>query len=96
MKEQGYQKKITKFLEDNGAYVVKVIAANRKGIPDILACYKGYFIGIEVKVPEKMGNTTKLQDYNIKKIREAGGYAFVASDTKVLEGILREVDYAKQ
>ena len=91
-KEQDYQRKIIKFLEDHGAYVIKVISASKKGVPDVIACYKGYFIGIEVKTPEKIKNTTKLQDYNIKKIRQANGYALVASDTKDLESILKEID----
>lgn len=42
------------------------------GIPDILACYRGKFLGIEVKGGSSYG-LTDLQKYNLKKIREAGG-----------------------
>lgn len=46
------------------------------GIPDILGCYHGRFIGIEMKVPGK--EATTLQKYVIKEIIKAGGRAGVA------------------
>lgn len=49
MKEQDIQRKIIKYLESVGAYVVKVVASNKSGTPDILACYRGIFLAIEVK-----------------------------------------------
>lgn len=47
----------------------------KSGIPDILACVNGYFVGVEVKAQN--GKPSDLQLYNIKKIREAGGFAVV-------------------
>jgi len=96
MREQDYQRKIVKHLESLGAYVVKVVAASKKGVPDILACYKGKFIAIEVKTPTTRKNTTKLQDYNLNKVRQAAGYAMVAVDIEDLECILNEIDYEGQ
>jgi Holliday junction resolvase len=79
MTEQQVQRKIIKWLEDNDYYVVKVISASKSGVPDILACSPdGKFVAIEVKTPQKKNNTSKLQDYNLNKIRECGGIAFVA------------------
>lgn len=46
------------------------------GIPDIICCYKGRFIGIEVKRPG--GKVSKLQEITIKKVTAAGGITFVA------------------
>ena len=82
MKEQIVQKKIIKYLESKGAYVVKVVSASKKGVPDIIACYKGKFIAIEVKAPGKERNVTELQKYNLEKIREAGGISLVASQVE--------------
>lgn len=45
------------------------------GIPDILACVNGYFVGIEIKAQK--GKPSELQLYNVKKIREAGGFAMI-------------------
>lgn len=47
----------------------------KSGIPDILACVNGYFVGIEVK--SDAGNPTALQLHHVSKIRNAGGFAFV-------------------
>ena len=92
MKEQDYQRKLVKYLESLGAYVVKVVAASKKGVPDILACYKGKFIAVEVKTPTTRSNTTKLQEYNLKKVQQAAGYATVAVEPKDLEEIINEID----
>ena len=46
------------------------------GIPDIICCLNGRFIGIEVKRPG--GKVSKLQEVTMKKINTAGGIAFVA------------------
>jgi len=91
MTEQQIQKKITTYLESLGAYTVKVISASRSGVPDILCCYQGYFIGIEVKKPTTLNTVSKLQEYNIKKIQQAEGYAIVASCVEDVEKLLKEL-----
>jgi hypothetical protein len=58
----------------------------RAGVPDIIACHKGRFIGIECKAGK--GKTTALQDRELNAIADAGGYAFVARETNIKE--LRE------
>ena len=75
MREQTIQSKIIKYLEGEGAYVVKVTSANKAGVPDVLACLKGKFIGVEVK--NVTGRPTELQLYNIRRIISAGGIAGV-------------------
>lgn len=47
----------------------------RSGIPDILCCCKGYFLGIEVK--SKTGKPSALQIRNLRNINKAGGYAIL-------------------
>lgn len=76
--EKTFENKIKKFLKDNGSWFIKYWAGSqftKSGIPDILACINGYFVAIEVKGPN--GKPSELQLYNIDKIRDAGGYAFV-------------------
>lgn len=85
MKEQQIQLKIQKFLEQQGCYVVKVIAANRAGVPDLLVCYKGKFIGVEVKTPKTQNNISKLQEYNLEKIQRSQGISLVATCVEDLE-----------
>ena len=92
MKEQGIQKKILNMLEkDFGAYVVKVQVASKSGVPDIICCCRGIFIGIEVKKEETKGDTSPLQEYNLRKIKRAGGYAMVATSKEQVEEFLNEI-----
>ena len=75
--EKRFEEKIKSLLEENGAWYVKFFA-NRNtpsGIPDILACVGGEFLGIEVK--SQNGHPSALQIHHIEQIRKAGGCAFV-------------------
>lgn len=73
-KEKIFEDKIKKELANREAWRVKFFANafTPAGIPDILACYNGRFLGIEVKGGSSYG-LTDLQKYNLKHIREAGG-----------------------
>lgn len=74
MTESELQSKIIKHLTERGHYTVKIVAANRKGVPDVLACINGKFIGIEVKAPKKYA--TELQKLNLRQICDADGIGF--------------------
>lgn len=75
MTEKQFQGKVQRFLSSIGAYHFKVWGGGYQtaGIPDIIACYKGKFIALELKTD--IGKPSELQLYNIKKIIEASGYA---------------------
>jgi len=45
------------------------------GLPDIVGCYNGYYIGLEVKVPGKEHTLTERQSHILEQIRKAGGRA---------------------
>lgn len=96
MKEQDIQRKIIKYLESVGAYVVKVVASNKSGTPDILACYRGIFLAVEVKRPETKTNVSELQEYNIKKIKEAGGVAIVSWDLDAVKAVVENINLMLQ
>jgi hypothetical protein len=48
------------------------------GVSDIIGCYKGRMIAIELKAPH--GIVSPAQQQFIDRINEAGGLAFVAKD----------------
>lgn len=75
--EKIFETKVKDFLKSEGAWFVKFFANayTQKGIPDVLACVNGYFVGIELKAQN--GKPSELQKHHIKKIREAGGFAFI-------------------
>ena len=59
------------------------------GIPDIIVCFKGRFVGLEAKVGKNQ--PTKLQTATIDKIRQAGGTASVVRSVddvrQIIEGL---------
>ena len=76
--EKNFENKIKEYLTENGAWFIKYWAGaayTKAGIPDILACLSGIFLGIEVKAAN--GKPSDLQIVNIREIRKAGGIAII-------------------
>ena len=90
--EQTIQSEILKYLKSVGAYTIKVSAATKVGIPDIICCYKGRFIAIEVKRPEAKTNVSPLQVANITMIINAQGEAIVAWDKEMVKTFIDNID----
>ena len=88
MKESTLQRQIVAYLQGRGAYVFKAVgsAYQQAGTPDLLVCWRGLFIGLEIKVPGK--RSTPVQDHEIHKIREAGGCGAVVKSIEDVEGVL--------
>jgi len=86
MTEKYLQMKLVDWLKDHGIYHVKIITAGGAGTPDIIACVKGRFVGIECK--SKRGKQSELQKYREEKIRLSGGtYMLVNDYRKFIEEI---------
>lgn len=75
--EKDYENRIKRYLDAKGCWFVKFFANRntRSGIPDILACVGGTFVGIEVKGPR--GRPSPLQIYHVGEIAKAGGVAVI-------------------
>ena len=76
--EKAFENKVKRFLKENGCYFIKYWAGavfTKSGVPDILCCCNGRFLGIELKAPN--GKASDLQLYNLKRIDEAGGFAIL-------------------
>lgn len=103
MSEATLQKTIIDTLEQRGAWVAKQhqTGRGRRGIPDVLACYRGLFIAIEVKAP---GSTTaagrkEAQLRELGAVQTAGGHAMIATNVSkvlLLLDALDQVDVANQ
>ena len=75
--ENNITKRIKDYLKSKNIWHVKYFANafTSVGIPDILACVKGLFVGIEVKTDK--GIVSDIQKYQGKKIQKSGGKWFV-------------------
>lgn len=76
--ETKLQRQVQKYLQDIGAYEFKVHGSvyMKAGIPDIIACYKGLFIGIETKVGKN--KMSKLQEVHKDQIIKSKGIHILA------------------
>lgn len=92
--EAALSKKIVQALKAKGAWAVKnhVDVRKRRGQPDIHGCYRGWFLGLEVKLPGKEKNVTKLQESTLRGIEEAGGFARVVTSRAQALAVLEAID----
>lgn len=74
---------VTKILKSYEAYYFYPATGGfgRSGVPDIVACFNGRFIGIECKAGKN--TTTALQDRELSKIDDAGGICMVVNETNI-------------
>ena len=92
--EAKVKKQVKKILDDIGAYYFSPLTAGygRSGVPDIIVCYKGKFIGIECKAGK--GKLTALQEYNIEQIKRNQGLAIVINEGNIetLLTLVKEIE----
>jgi len=91
--ESKVKKQVKKILDDLGAYHFSPMTAGfgRSGVPDIIACYKGKFIGIECKSGDN--KPTLLQLRNIDDIKRNQGLAIVINEANIesLLALVKEI-----
>jgi hypothetical protein len=61
----------------------------RNGVPDVIACLDGQFIGIECKAGS--GKTTPLQERELQAIKDAGGIVILYSEPAMNKQDLKEL-----
>ena len=80
MKEAQFSREVTQYLESKGAIVNNQTGSmfSKVGVSDLLVCYKGFFIALELKVGSYQPDP--LQISYLQKVREAGGFGLVLRD----------------
>lgn len=83
--EKKVKRKVAAILQKYGAYYFYPVTGGfgKSGVPDIIACYHGYFIGIECKAGKN--GTSALQELNLEQIRKAGGISHVINEENIEE-----------
>jgi len=89
MREKQIENTIKKYLASIGVWYIKHHANKftKVGVPDILACWHGKFVAIEVKTP--VGVLSELQKYNLKAISDAGGVSIVARNLEDVKEVIK-------
>jgi hypothetical protein len=78
-----------RMLKSRGAFFYKTQGA---GLPDLICCYKGVFMGLEVKRPVGRHPVSPRQRVQLERIRKAGGVGIVVRNTTYLSGVLDKID----
>ena len=91
--EKWVKAQVVKMLKDVGAYYFYPVASGYMsiGVPDIVACIKGRFVGIECKAGSNQA--TPLQLKNLKAIVDNGGISVLVNEDALaeLKQILQEI-----
>lgn len=90
--EANIQAAIIRQAKKRGAWILNTHGSQfgRSGVPDLVLCYRGMFVAMEVKQPGKQPRP--LQKHEIKMIRGAGGFAEVVTSVTEAMHILDRVD----
>lgn len=78
--EKKVKDKVKRVLAEHGAYhfMPATHGYGSSGVPDIVACLHGKFIGIECKA--NGGKPTALQMKNLRELSQAGGIAILIDE----------------
>jgi VRR-NUC domain len=86
-------KKIQLYIRKRGGYCAKIHGGDNPfqqvGLPDLLCCWKGRFIGLEVKQPG--GRTSPKQRQVLDEIEAAGGITAVVTTVEEVAELLGDL-----
>ncbi len=91
MLESKIQRDIISYLRRKRVFHLRFQAqSNINGIPDIICCYNGLFIGLELK--QENGRATELQKKKLDAINNAGGIGVVVRSVEEVDNLFKELD----
>lgn len=94
MREAEFSRKVTKYLESKGAIVNNQTGGiySKVGVSDLIVCYKGRFIALELKVGNYQPDP--LQISYLQKVRDAHGFGLLLRDSlRDLMALISCIDY---
>jgi len=94
-REAKISRQILAALREEGIFCFKVWGneLQMQGLPDILACVDGLFVGFETKVPEKRDNLSPRQDYVKEQIERSQGRVYVVCGVQEAINLVKELRY---
>lgn len=94
MNESKLTSNIIKALKTHGGFWLKIhgSASQTTGIPDILGCYRGRFVALEVKIPGRASTLSKRQRLMLTRIRQHGGTSAMITSTQDALEVILDID----
>jgi len=92
-REAKLSRDIMKALRRLGHFCFKVHGSETMmaGLPDIIVCAEGYFVGLETKLPETRHNTSPRQDFVHAAIQQSQGVAVVVCSVEEALQVIAKV-----
>jgi Holliday junction resolvase len=96
--ESKVKRRVTKILQKFGAYYFSPVTGGfgRSGVPDLVVCYQGVFIGIECKAGDN--KPTALQLKNLEDIHTNGGWGMIVNEDTAedVEAVLIYISHLRE
>jgi hypothetical protein len=97
---EGYlQTKVLEWLRENGGAWFNITPSrwSRSGVPDIVGCYNGWFVGIELKKPKQyriaiLGCTAAQMEVAEEITNLGGGYWFCCDSLVEVQENIRAIE----
>jgi hypothetical protein len=87
-------RRIQRYITERGGRCFKIHGGDNPfqeaGIPDILVCFQGRFLGLEVKLPGE--EPSPVQRKVLSEIKAAGGIARVVTTVEEVAALLDKLD----
>lgn len=85
MVEKSTENKLKNYFNNNANYNLKIHGNKfqRRGIPDLLICFRSRFLAIEVK--QGYNKPSIFQKSNLQEIRGSGGLGFIINEKNLKE-----------
>jgi len=90
--ESQLSRKIIAKIRDRGGFAFKIQGGPTMmaGVPDIIICYRGLFLGVETKLPS--GQVSQIQKHVHGQIRAAGGTVVVVRSEEEADRLISAID----
>lgn len=93
--ETKIMREISDYLNKENIFHFRINAdATTVGLPDIMVCYKGRMVALEVKTPT--GKPTDIQKRVVEEIVKCGGFGGFPTNVEDVKNILKKVDLEEQ
>jgi hypothetical protein len=96
-RESALQAAVIEYLRGRDTYVYNAggSASSAKGTADLLVCYRGRFVHLELKRPEGSYCETTVQQIRRRQVKNAGGVGTVVTSIEDVVVVLRQIDEEK-
>ena len=89
--EKELENELIKAIKEIGGICYKFISFNSIGVPDRIIIFNGIVVFAEIKSEYKHSRLSKMQEYQINKIRQQGIKVYIISTSNDIKELIYEI-----